>query len=64
MRTLSWIIICLLVAIAALQAGYIVRDCVQDDTRDRVTRIEARQTDLSGRVVALETIDQRRREGE
>ena len=54
MKTLSWIIICLLVAIAAAQAGWIVRDRIKDDTRERLVKVEGRQTDLHGRVVVLE----------
>ncbi len=48
MKLLAWIIILLLVAIAAGQAGWIVRDWITDDGRDRLTKLEKRVQDIHG----------------
>ena len=53
-ETIIWIIFLVLLALAAFEGGYIVRDRRKDDTRERVLKLETKATDLSGRMVILE----------
>jgi hypothetical protein len=49
-----WISFCILLSLAAFEAGYIVRDRQKDDTREITLKNNASVKDLHGRMTALE----------
>ena len=55
-----WITFCLLLAIAAFEAGYIVRDFEKDETQKRVQKLETKFTDHDGRIVVLEGLPKKK----
>jgi hypothetical protein len=48
------ILFCAILVMAAFEAGWIVRDLRKDDMKERISKTEERQRDLSGRVIVLE----------
>jgi hypothetical protein len=53
-RAIFWAAFCLLLAIAAYEAGWISRDFQKDETQKRVLKLETKFTDHDGRIVVLE----------
>ena len=49
-----WAAFCILLALAALEAGWILRDFQKDKTGERIIKIEDKYRDHDGRIVAIE----------
>jgi hypothetical protein len=49
-----WAAFCILLALAAFETGWILRDFQKDDHDSRITKLEQRTIDHSGRIVTLE----------
>jgi len=49
-----WAAFCILLALAALEAGWILRDFQKDSHSDRITKLEQKFADHDGRIVILE----------
>jgi len=49
-----WAAFCVLLALASLEAGWIIRDFQKDETQKRILKLETKFTDHDGRIVYLE----------
>ena len=49
-----WGAFCILLALAALEAGWILRDFQKDSQSDKITKLEQKFADHDGRIVILE----------
>ena len=53
-QSVFWVTFCILLVMAAFEAGWILRDFQKDDTQKRVLKLETKFTDHDGRIVVLE----------
>ena len=53
-ETIIWILFCLILAAGAFGWGYIYKDHRVDDLREQVHRLDEKQKDMNGRLVAVE----------
>jgi hypothetical protein len=56
-ETVFWIMFCFLLALAAFESGWIVRDRQRDNTQERLLKIEERIREQGARMVVLEGPD-------
>lgn len=53
-EAIFWILFCLILAAGAFGWGYIYKDHRVDDLREQIYRLDARQKDMNGRLLAVE----------
>ena len=61
-EAIFWVCFCILLALASLEAGWIIRDFQKDETRGRILKLETKFTDHDGRIVVLEGPPRKNRE--
>lgn len=53
-ETIIWILFCFILAAGAFGWGYIYKDHRVDDLREQVHRLDDKQKDMNGRLIAVE----------
>ena len=53
-QSVFWVAFCVLLSMAAFEAGWILRGYLKDDTRERTLKLETKFTDHDGRITVLE----------
>lgn len=62
-ETIFWVAICILIAIAAFEGGYIAGYLERDRIKTEIRKLNAWVLDHGGRIESLETMDRRDRTG-
>jgi hypothetical protein len=62
-ETIFWFIVCILVAIAALEGGYILGHRNADRTGAEIRKLNSWVLDHGGRIESLETMDRKDKTG-
>ena len=62
-ETIFWILFCFILAAGAFGWGYICNDHRVDDLREQVHRLDGRQKDMNGRLIAVEGLAPRKAQG-
>lgn len=62
-QTVFWFAICILIAIAAFEGGYIMGYFDRDELKTQIRKLNSWVLDHGGRIESLETVDRRDKTG-